>query len=257
MDTPFAQPIPNLPKNNSNIFIGILIFIFGIVVGLTLDKTALLSNIRIPNFRATPTPTLLPTPTPPVDPTANWKTYTNSKYVFSFRYPWDWQIEENSDMSEIIISPKTSSENKYYQFQIDILQNSETMTAKEYVDRLLTPSLNGPDVLTFDKRQEIKEQNYLGEELVGIAAPVSWKYDYVYFTKDTRVFFFSFPMGEPNKVVLDPETNYQTARQILSTFRFIEPTTTYICPPSGYVDCMPILTPEKQAACSADAYLIC
>jgi hypothetical protein len=37
----------------------------------------------------------LATPTAAPDPTANWKTYTNSKYEFEFKYPSDWDVRES------------------------------------------------------------------------------------------------------------------------------------------------------------------
>lgn len=43
-------------------------------------------------LRGTPTTAILPTPTPTPDETADWKTYTNSKYGFSFKYPQEWNI---------------------------------------------------------------------------------------------------------------------------------------------------------------------
>lgn len=78
--------------------IGILLLLLGILIGLMIDKTTILSNIRIPYLSATPTPTPLVTPTPPPDPTANWKTYTNTQYNYSLKHPVEW---------EEIIDPKT------------------------------------------------------------------------------------------------------------------------------------------------------
>lgn len=33
-----------------------------------------------------------PVPAPTVDPTANWKTFTNDKFGYSFKYPSDWEV---------------------------------------------------------------------------------------------------------------------------------------------------------------------
>ena len=75
-----------------------------------------------------------------------------------------------------------------------------------------------------------------------------------------------FPHG--NSIVIvsykkeskDSADYQQIYSQILSTFKFIGATPSaipstngYTCPANGYVDCMPIFTPEKQAACSAEA----
>lgn len=46
-------------------------------------------------FAKAPTPSPAPvlvTPTVPADPTANWQTYANTKYNFSFKYPLNWNI---------------------------------------------------------------------------------------------------------------------------------------------------------------------
>ncbi|MBP6885970.1 MAG: hypothetical protein KBC02_01860 [Candidatus Pacebacteria bacterium] len=42
---------------------------------------------------ATPVAELTPTATPTPDPTAGWKTYTNTEYGFEFRYPADRTLE--------------------------------------------------------------------------------------------------------------------------------------------------------------------
>jgi len=45
-------------------------------------------------IQPTPTPTPEPTTPPVIDPTINWKTYTNDSYGFKFKLPVDWQVEE-------------------------------------------------------------------------------------------------------------------------------------------------------------------
>ncbi|MEK7450661.1 MAG: PsbP-related protein [Patescibacteria group bacterium] len=40
-----------------------------------------------------------PSPTPTLDPTANWKTYTNAVAGYSFKYPNDYQVMENQKKS--------------------------------------------------------------------------------------------------------------------------------------------------------------
>jgi hypothetical protein len=44
----------------------------------------------------TPTPTVSPTATatPTASPTADWKTYTNATYGFTFQYPPQWKLDE-------------------------------------------------------------------------------------------------------------------------------------------------------------------
>src|SRR5260221_8254645 len=49
---------------------------------------------------ASPTPTSMayysPTPSASADPTAGWKTYTNTKYDFVIKYPLDWHVDDFS-----------------------------------------------------------------------------------------------------------------------------------------------------------------
>jgi hypothetical protein len=46
-------------------------------------------------------PTSSPTPAATADPTANWKTYTDSNGKYSFKYPQDYKINENKTVSGV------------------------------------------------------------------------------------------------------------------------------------------------------------
>lgn len=89
----------------ATIFIGVVLFSLsiGIKIGSNRQNTA-----TIPS---TPTqsgvlPKNLDTPSavPTLDPTANWKTYTNTKFGFEFKYPNNkpWNITENSYQQNIV-----------------------------------------------------------------------------------------------------------------------------------------------------------
>ena len=49
-------------------------------------------TLPIPTSKITTIPSPLLSPQPTIDPTANWKTYTNTTYGFSLKYPHDWKI---------------------------------------------------------------------------------------------------------------------------------------------------------------------
>jgi hypothetical protein len=86
------------PKKKSHILIDILILLFGVSIGLMVNKTTLFSALRIPFRTVAPTPLVSPAspslggPKPTAkagspDPTVNWKTYTSQKNTYSFKYP--------------------------------------------------------------------------------------------------------------------------------------------------------------------------
>jgi hypothetical protein len=62
---------------------------------------------QISQVQPTPTPQITPTTTP--DPTADWKTYTNSVYSYSFKYPNDWKTRPFAGSQETIESAKSFS----------------------------------------------------------------------------------------------------------------------------------------------------
>ena len=79
---PLAGPKTNLATP-------IVFLILGVVIGASglwaYQKYSPFLNKQPVNQTAS---TSMPTPTS--DPTANWKTYTNTKYYFSFKYPSEW-----------------------------------------------------------------------------------------------------------------------------------------------------------------------
>jgi hypothetical protein len=74
-------------------FIG---FFFGMAYQMQIDGVQKVSNpVNYPNPSPTPTPT--PTLSPNPDPLANWKTFTNEKLGFSFKYPENYLIVSEND----------------------------------------------------------------------------------------------------------------------------------------------------------------
>lgn len=73
----------------------ILLIILFILLGILIFILWYFQQSEIPNaspeISATPTVTLSPTSSQAPDQAANWKTYTNTKYNYSFKYPADYE----------------------------------------------------------------------------------------------------------------------------------------------------------------------
>lgn len=116
VSTPTSPPV----KSNSSILkiiiLIIIVLILGIILGNYFNLNQMLSSLikpqpkactmeakvcpngtsvsrSGPNCEFSPCPTAIATP----DPTANWKTYTDSTYGFSFKYPQDHKIEQREN----------------------------------------------------------------------------------------------------------------------------------------------------------------
>lgn len=70
----------------------IVVFVLGVLGFFAYTKGYLSFNLPKPSASTVPNSTPSPSNTP--DPTANWKTYTDKKFSFSFRYPARYTIEK-------------------------------------------------------------------------------------------------------------------------------------------------------------------
>jgi hypothetical protein len=93
---PVAPPVsPVLPKKNNLVVILLSIFLFiTLLISAYLffqvqSLTKQLAQIQV-EVQATPIPS--PTEASAQEGTANWKTYTNTKYGFTFKYPQDFSL---------------------------------------------------------------------------------------------------------------------------------------------------------------------
>ncbi len=87
-------PAPQSKPRPSKVFIFLIVFVLLVGVGAGAYFLGM-QNLQPAAQPITTQVVIKPTPT--VDPTANWKTYNNSTYGFSFKYPSEWKLGEIND----------------------------------------------------------------------------------------------------------------------------------------------------------------
>lgn len=71
-----------------------------VIIALAVSGYLIYQKKATSNPIPTPLPQQTPQPSPsPADETANWKTYTNAKLGYSFKYPQDW-IDRSTDIDK-------------------------------------------------------------------------------------------------------------------------------------------------------------
>ncbi|MCL5410349.1 MAG: hypothetical protein M1324_00640 [Patescibacteria group bacterium] len=150
------------------------------------------------------------------DATKDWKTYTNSKYGFSFKYPNDWSSPEavSSAVAGNRLSMVTKNTNKDAAITIEVLNNtyssiSDWVSAKNNIEG------GGPKFT----EKNITVGGIAGKELNesrGLTTNIG-------IIKDSYIFTISLVSEEASKTRTVDNATY---RNILSTFQFITPTNT-------------------------------
>jgi len=223
----------------SKVFIGILVFILGIAVGQIIDTTTLLSHIRIPYLTATPTPTPFSAPSPTPDPTADWKTYTNTVSDYTLKYPPAFNIIESNQLlgnGEISDTKwNFSTTNDIPNVRI-VVYKSDSNFAKSITPGEIQAVVGGKTATKTTTEGKTFTISYL-------------------VTNSTNTYLITLEVASKQE-----SSQYETLfNQVLSTFKFLEPSTTppttsYTCPPSGWVDCMPGTTPKPECSAAAMAW---
>lgn len=220
--SPHTQtPIPTAPSTNWSkilvfIVLGLIIIAGSIFVGIQIGKNQTPNQQPIavqPTASPTQTvvnPTVQPITSSPTDPTANWKTYTNSAYKFLIKYPSNW-ISKNYIPADNRIPYLYNPDNEYtisFNYNKDEPNIISKVTGKPMVTDLSnykTTTINGIKVYINNNLQGI-DGNYMGYcfqisdgEYISILAPLT---------------------NGPSNVVWN-DAAVSLAKQILSTFKFI------------------------------------
>lgn len=165
------------------------------------------------------------------DETANWRTYINNEYGFSFKYPAEWNLNNNKSKSnEFTILVEVKSPEKQlddytmmslYEVSVAIKDNKEELTLTQEVDQSLEKSrspgviLKERNKLTVDER-DAEKLVFVQDTGVENIFVVSKNKNKIYLINFTANFVTDSLPGEFEKefkMITD---------QILSTFRFTQ-----------------------------------
>lgn len=223
---PEVQPVlianDNQPKTNSFlvILLSILLIISISIAGffafqtqkLVKELTALKTEEKVVAV-TTPEPTTEPvaTESSEADPTANWKTYTNKVFKFSFEYPSEYQLTDNLQEST---DPLAWTTKKYIQLDNSINSCSMSMMINPdgfgpwFPNKFLNLAYSfdtGFYVTTETSSTENLTENVYNLVLSGTDSKAPY----------TFLAFANCPDNQTNRNYLD-----KLVRQILSTFKF-------------------------------------
>jgi hypothetical protein len=138
----------------------IIIVVLLVVIGIEGVYIAANSTLDPSQNQISPPP-ISPTPFPDqsANPTANWKTYTNNKFNFSFSYPGYWELrdhtsETNQTYQTIVLFSQDKSAHDYgFTIDISIWSNPDNLSTEEFVPK---------HILTSNKNLQYKDINLNG-----------------------------------------------------------------------------------------------
>lgn len=202
--------------------------IFGILVfaGAVFGAYKFGQRQAQPAAQPTPTPEVVATPTP--DPTANWKTYIDTVYNYSIKYPPDWYHRptptegfggvatfanyDPEEASKEVGRPVPEDKIKI-QIGVSIHSLKSGQTLREWLDEKEKEE-EGMSQLEVISYSEI----IIGENIEAIQKTITIggaSIQTIYFTRDSEVYFIS---GSSSSLT----TFSSTFNLMLSTFRFLE-----------------------------------
>jgi hypothetical protein len=127
--TPPTTPPVQPPKGKKSIVLMIAIHLIAVaVIGyFVYQNMQLKRQITLP--QKTPIASTTPTALPTTDPTANWKTYTDSKWSFSFKYPsgWTYKLGETNPITGLVtFNTNLASGNKNTNYIFEVVLETES-----------------------------------------------------------------------------------------------------------------------------------
>lgn len=233
---PQPPPLPIPPKSSHLVLLiaGLTLFLGGLGGGFVVSQYLASPKPKIEPIAQivdvpTPTPTSIPTP----DETANWKTYTNTKYGFSFKYPMNFDstccgisgpVLGKPEMIIVLADPATGAQGTdmpfnglgiYIDSVVDFtsadgftsyIYGQKASLIKNYKDFMDKEPING-------KSNTVMVAGVKGEALEGLAW---WS---------NKIIYVPFPDNKKVIVIVRADASKDSFdtmfNQILSTFKFL------------------------------------
>ena len=157
---------------------------------------------------------------------ADWQTYRNDEFGFQMKYPEEWEVKEFETKIDIGIFGLP----KHYFVTVSKSENPEGLNGKQYAQQWLRRLIRTlPEQTIISTSTEAIEVGGYGGSIVRdfhieIEDEPNLDVIFVVLPDQELIYQIQFPIGEGqlSKRILDPEKNYRTANQILSTFQFIK-----------------------------------
>jgi hypothetical protein len=204
-----------------------LLLISCLLAGFFAWKTQkLVSELRVATNILKPTPIATSTPTP--DPTANWKTYVNTKYNFSLKYPNEWRVDSMSQGTMGTGYTGATGLDNFLQISLSgkiepslsvNIKASTTPIEKEIERNLKTMNAsNNPDYKNIKQYQEELNDTRI---LILESDRDEFHTKVNYFNSIDKKYLISIEQFDNVNQI-----HKETLDQILSTFKFTDPDTT-------------------------------
>lgn len=149
-------------------------------------------------------------PTPTVAPTANWQTYTNAKYMYSFKYPQTWRISSPNDAGAVFITSRPTTKKAGGDFTPGVAGIGVSITSN-------TKATVIQNTLGVEKKSETTINGISATEIQGHSGVAgSVFFDSVLFEHNGNTYEFTLTTQDPD--LIQPLTT--EFHQILSTFTF-------------------------------------
>lgn len=212
-----TQPPTNWSKNLLFTVLGLIIVAGSVFVGIQIGKSQTPSQQPVvAQPTASPTQiavnqTIQPTANLTTNPITDWKTYTNSKYNFSFKYPSDWItkfVSVSGFDDQVWIADSVSSMPTTLPGQIG---NGARAS--------ITIQISSKDISLNYSEKDFNQFESLSYNVGGLTGIRKTGISKEGLSRETII---TVKMGNEylNIMPLDTETNKQHLDQILSTFKF-------------------------------------